>query len=270
MAETVKIAELQMDDNKVLTLAQRLVKIREEIPNISKKKHSDGVKYKFVKIDEVYALATPAMNKHGVNFAIVNEVATMRDENGSARYWTTWTQSLKSGGERTVFVYEADLTCRWQNADVPDEVEEFTIHAIGTNDGGPDKAKGSAWTYALKYYFFEKFGIDQGEDDPDTFAGDYYTPRPAQKQKPKPAPKPAPKPQPAKPLRTADDCTEVFMHGELCGFTETAMRARCVAKYGADFEYITAEQFAEISATMSDKANKEIEQNNEEEVKNGN
>lgn len=44
---------------------------------------------------------------------------------------------------------------------------EVTLHAIGTNDGGPDKAKGSAWTYCLKYYLFEKFGIDQGEDDPD-------------------------------------------------------------------------------------------------------
>lgn len=29
------------------------------------------------------------------------------------------------------------------------------------------KAKGAAHTYALKYYLFEKFTVDQGEDDPD-------------------------------------------------------------------------------------------------------
>lgn len=31
----------------------------------------------------------------------------------------------------------------------------------------PAEAKGAAHTYALKYYLFEKFSIDQGEDDPD-------------------------------------------------------------------------------------------------------
>ena len=31
----------------------------------------------------------------------------------------------------------------------------------------PAKAKGAAHTYALKYYLFEKFTVDQGEDDPD-------------------------------------------------------------------------------------------------------
>lgn len=40
------------------------------------------------------------------------------------------------------------------------------VHAIGWNDD-PAKAKGAAHTYALKYYLFEKFTIDQGEDDPD-------------------------------------------------------------------------------------------------------
>ena len=43
---------------------------------------------------------------------------------------------------------------------------EATVHALGWNDD-PAKAKGAAHTYALKYYLFEKFSIDQGEDDPD-------------------------------------------------------------------------------------------------------
>ena len=42
------------------------------------------------------------------------------------------------------------------------------LHVIGTNEA-PDKAKGAAWTYGLKYYFLNKFNIMQasGMDDPD-------------------------------------------------------------------------------------------------------
>lgn len=42
------------------------------------------------------------------------------------------------------------------------------MHVIGTNEA-PDKAKGAAWTYGLKYYFLNKFNIMQasGIDDPD-------------------------------------------------------------------------------------------------------
>lgn len=150
----------------VLTLQQKFVKLREAIPAITQKAHSDGVKYKFAKIFDVYALLTPAMNQYGVNFDIVGERPTRHDENGNAIYYHSYTQQTRSGS-RTVWVYEADLTVRWTNADDPADKQEVTLHAIGTNDGGPDKAKGSAWTYCLKYYLFEKFGIDQGEDDPD-------------------------------------------------------------------------------------------------------
>lgn len=62
--------------------------------------------------------------------------------------------------------YEADLTIRWLNLDNDDETIEATVHAVGWNDD-PAKAKGAAHTYALKYYLFEKFTVDQGEDDPD-------------------------------------------------------------------------------------------------------
>lgn len=65
-----------------------------------------------------------------------------------------------------MFLYEADLTIRWLNLDNDDETIEATVHAVGWNDD-PAKAKGAAHTYALKYYLFEKFTVDQGEDDPD-------------------------------------------------------------------------------------------------------
>lgn len=153
-------------EGKPLTLQQKFVKLREAIPAITQKAHSDGVKYKFAKIFDVYELLTPAMNQYGVNFDIAGEYATRHDANGDDLYYHSYTQQTRNGS-RIVWVYEADLTVRWTNADDPADIQEVTLHALGTNDGGPDKAKGSAWTYCLKYYLFEKFGIDQGEDDPD-------------------------------------------------------------------------------------------------------
>lgn len=149
-----------------MSLQEKFVKLREAVPAIVQRQHSDGVKYKFAKIFDVYELLTPAMNAYGVNFDIVGETATRHSENGDAIYYHSYQQQTRNGA-RIVWVYEADLAIRWTNADNPEDTLEVTLHAIGTNDGGPDKAKGSAWTYCLKYYLFEKFGIDQGDDDPD-------------------------------------------------------------------------------------------------------
>ena len=151
---------------KPLTLQQKFVKLREAVPAITQQAHSEGVKYKFAKIFDVYKLLTPAMNEWGVNFDIIGEKATRHAENGDPIYYHSYVQRTRNG-DRIVWVYEADLTILWTNADNPKDSMEVTLHAIGTNDGGPDKAKGSAWTYCIKYYLFEKFGIDQGEDDPD-------------------------------------------------------------------------------------------------------
>lgn len=55
-----------------------------------------------------------------------------------------------------------------------DDTDEAQTHAIAWNDD-PAKAKGSAWTYAIKYYLFEKFSIDMGETDPDMKGKDYMS-----------------------------------------------------------------------------------------------
>ena len=153
-------------DTKVMNLAQKFVELRKACPEIVKKQHSDGVKYKFAKIFDVYELLAPAMNEWGVDWDIVKEEATRHHENGDAKYYDSYIQNTKNG-PRVVWVYEADITLRWINVDNPGETLDIILHALGTNDGSPDKAKGSAWTYCLKYYLFEKFNIDQGEDDPD-------------------------------------------------------------------------------------------------------
>ena len=161
-----KKATTPKKDVKGMNLAQKFVELRRACPEIIKKQHSDGVKYKFAKIFDVYELLAPAMNEWGIDWDIVKEEATRHYDNGDAKFYDSFIQRTKNG-DRVVWVYEADITLRWINVDNPEETLEITLHALGTNDGGPDKAKGSAWTYCLKYYLFEKFNIDQGEDDPD-------------------------------------------------------------------------------------------------------
>ena len=151
---------------RILSLQEKLVEIRKAIPAITPAAHSDGVKYKFAKIFDVYRLLAPALNEHKVNIHITAESATHHAENGDEIYYSQYVQHTRNG-DRIVWVYEADIEVTWINAEHPDDRFSVTLHAIGTNDSGPDKAKGSAWTYCLKYYFFEIFNIDQGEDDPD-------------------------------------------------------------------------------------------------------
>ena len=165
-ASELKKAAAPAKDPKSMNLAQKFVELRKACPEIVKKQHSDGVKYTFAKIFDVYELLAPAMNEWGVDWDIIEENATRHHENGDDMYFSSYIQHTRNG-DRVVWVYEADLTLQWVNVDNPKETQEITLHALGTNDGGPDKAKGSAWTYCLKYYLFEKFNIDQGEDDPD-------------------------------------------------------------------------------------------------------
>ena len=247
-----------------LTLQQKFVELRKAVPAITQKQHSDGVKYKFAKIFDVYELLTPAMNEHGVNFDIIAEKATRHAENGDPVYYSNFTQHTRNG-DRLVWVYEADMTIRWTNADNPEDMLEVTLHAIGTNDGGPDKAKGSAITYCLKYYLFEKFGIDQGDDDPDNqdhtserapgqnapqtrtapqnAAGGRNTQPPAQTSQ-------TGRSGAARPLSGAQ-LTRMYRKGEAAGMTQEAVNAKIVQQYGQqDPHNLTRQQYDEICGQL--------------------
>lgn len=245
-------------DRKAMSLQEKFVKLREAVPAIVQRQHSDGVKYKFAKIFDVYELLTPAMNLFGVNFDIVAETATRHAENGDAVYYHTYQQQTRNG-PRIVWVYEADLTLRWTNADNPEDTQEVTLHAIGTNDGGPDKAKGSAWTYCLKYYLFEKFGIDQGDDDPDM--ADHSTEPPPPPQNRGTAPQNAatgrntPPPQQnaqngrtgAQRLLTDAQLGRMYRKGEDVGMEQAQVNARIVEKFGQqDPRSMTRAQYDDI------------------------
>ena len=133
-----------------MNLNQKMIRIRKKVPKLIRKRYSEDVTYDFVKLDDIYECLTPALNKYGVDFDILSERPTQVDEQGNSVF-------LKEMG--ALWRYEADLELCWTNADRPgDKVRSF-LHVIGTNEA-PDKAKGAAWTYGLKYYFLNKFGIN--------------------------------------------------------------------------------------------------------------
>lgn len=232
-----------MSDQKTMTLAQKFVELRKAIPSIVQRQHTDAVRYKYAKIYDVYELLTPAMNAVGVNFEIIAETASRHYENGDPMYYSSYTQSTRNG-ERTVWVYEADLTVAWVNADDPADRQEVTLHALGTNDGGPDKAKGSAWTYCLKYYLFEKFQIDQGEDDPDNFDHSGVV---TSFQQAQPV-------QPAAPRKLSDaQIKRLHIKAINAGITEEVCDARIRGKYACEPNEMTRAQYDETCAAL-DKA----------------
>lgn len=143
-----------------LNLQQKLMKIGKHIPNISKAHLNDAQEYEFATLDDLNVFLKPALNKYGVNFSILEECATQKDERGNSVY-------VRESGAG--WVYESDLTVAWINVDRPEDMEKTVIHVIGTN-AMPEKAKGAAMTYGLKYYLFRKFNISlTDKEDPDFY-----------------------------------------------------------------------------------------------------
>ncbi len=146
-------------ENKRLTLQEKMVRIRARIPSLVKQAYSEEVSYDFVKIDDIFRYLTPAMNEYGVNFDIVSETATKKDERGNPMF-------VEFIPLYQMWIYEADLMFQWTNGENGEDQFQVTTHAIGFHQM-PEKAKGSGWTYCLKYYLLNKFCINQGGDDPD-------------------------------------------------------------------------------------------------------
>ena len=257
-------------DAKTMNLAQKFVELRRACPEIIKKQHSDGVKYKFAKIFDVYELLAPAMNEWGIDWDIVKEEATRHHDNGDAKFYDSFIQRTRNG-DRVVWVYEADITIRWINVDNPEETLDITLHALGTNDGGPDKAKGSAWTYCLKYYLFEKFNIDQGEDDPDNSDHGSDAPPAAQNcHQNAPRQQGGANGQPRQ--QNAGNSTQnaglsdaqlnrLYKKAEDCGMSKEATRKRIKEKYNKDNPAaLTRVEYDEICASLDAAAAKKKEE----------
>ena len=99
-----------------------------------------AVEYKFAKIGDVYRLLTPAMNEHGVNFDIVAETATRHTPEGDP--FTTHHYTMNESARRPAHcsgVREDSRSAGQMRT--TQRTLEVTLHAIGTNDGGPDKGQ---------------------------------------------------------------------------------------------------------------------------------
>lgn len=211
------------------SLREKLVELRKACPKIKKDTTANGVSYKFNKIDDVWEKIVPVMNEIGVDFDIVEETATKHSENGDPLFWITIATKTK-WGERLMFLYECDLKIKWINLDNEDDVLETVVHALGWNDD-PAKAKGCAHTYALKYYLFEKFSIDQGEDDPDNFDNS-ATGRAPQKL-------------------TDSQMQRLYKKGEACGMDKNAVNQRISEKYNKkDPTTLTIEEYNSICNSL--------------------
>lgn len=151
---------------EILSLQEKMVQIRAKIPALVKRMYSEEVSYDFTKIDDIFRYLTPAMNEYKVNWEIESEKATVQDASGNPMF-------IRYLEGPMLWLYEADLAIRWINAELPEDTILVTIHAIGTHEM-PEKAKGSGWTYALKYYLLDKYCIDQGGEDPD-MRGNLYS-----------------------------------------------------------------------------------------------
>lgn len=235
-----------------LTLREKLVEMRKACPEITKQKHSDNVSYKYAKIYDVWEKITPIMNKLGVDFDVVKETATKHADNGDPIYWITMATKGRSG-DRLMFLYEADVTIRWINLDNDDETIEATIHAIGWNDD-PAKAKGAAHTYAIKYYLFEKFSIDQGEDDPDNndFGAQSKGSSRSGQNQPRQPQQGQNRQQNHEPGRLSDaQLGRLYKKAEAAGMSKDRTNARIAEKYGKqDPATLTRQQYEEICASL--------------------
>ena len=119
-------------ENKILTLQEKMVRIRAKIPALVKQTYSEEVSYDFIKIDDIFRYLTPAMNEQGVNFDIISETATRKDERGNPMF-------VEYIPLYQMWIYEADLTFQWTNAGNPEDQLQVTVHAIGFHQM-PEKA----------------------------------------------------------------------------------------------------------------------------------
>lgn len=156
------------DKNKILSLSEKMVLVRNSINKINKDKTSEKLDYKFATLNDIYREILPQLNNLGVDFRIMNEKPTIKsgDENVYITTFNIEKQSYKQTYSVKMYIYEADLTIRWVNMENVNDFEEATIHIVAQNTDSA-KAKGAALTYGLKYYLFNRFLIDLGEIDPD-------------------------------------------------------------------------------------------------------
>lgn len=152
-----------------------------------------------------------------------------------------------------MWLYESDMVYRWVNVDNEDEVIEVTLHALGWNDD-PAKAKGAARTYAVKYYLWDQFSVDQGEDDPDN---NDFGATGKQGQQPQGGQQGQQQAGDGPKLLSQAQLERMYKKGEAAGFSRESVNKRISEKYykGNPAE-LTRSQYEEICAALDSAAAK--------------
>ena len=246
-AQTAKAAAGRSSvPHEALSLRQKIVEMRKALLTIKKEHHSDGVKYAYSKVDAIWGPIRPVMDELGVLFEFVGETPTRTDANGSPSYWQTMTTDTRNGS-KLMFFYESDLRYRWINTDNEDEVVDVTLHALGWNDD-PAKAKGAARTYAEKYYLWDLFSVDQGEDDPDN--NDFGAT--GKRGNSNGGQRPGGSPQQQGPRKLSEaQMARLYKKGEAAGFAKERVDHRIATKYQkTDPTTLTRQEYDEICEAL--------------------
>lgn len=194
-----------------------------------------------------------------INFDVISEEETQR---------TTFLQHTKDGTDRLVWIYEADLTVRWTNAEKPSDQLEAKIHAIGTSEKGPASAKLAAWDGALAAYFGSKFWqpieLTGGHEE------DYTSEQPQQEAAQRPS-QPRNAPEGINTQEDAKNATQrksdgrrtltgpqvdrMYRKAEAAGVTMQSVDAELKKRYNAEDPHtITRQQYDEICRDLDNMA----------------
>ena len=194
-----------------------------------------------------------------INFDVISEEETQH---------TTFRQHTKDGTDRLVWIYEADLTVRWTNAEKPSDQLEAKIHAIGTSEKGPASAKLAAWDGTLAAYFDTKFWQPIGgaglyeEDYTSEQTPQGATQRPTQPRNgveginTQASAKNAPQRKPdGRRTLTGPQIDRMYRKAEAAGVTMQSVDAELKKRYNAEDPHtITRQQYDEICRDLDDMA----------------
>lgn len=126
------------------------------------KTESQGLRYKYISIDQVKPVVEKAWNESGIVMDIIDtEFSKMRDD---------WEQRSEYGPSHWFHV-ELRLKVALVNMDDPGDRVEIEVYGEGKDNS--DKAESKAYTAAIKNLYKLEFNIAEGpKDDPDSLQSD--------------------------------------------------------------------------------------------------
>lgn len=143
-----------MSEVKAMTLAEKLLAIKSEVPRIEK--NASGYNFDYADPEAVLGAINPLLLKYRV--IVIPQV-------DDVQYQTLIKGKGKSGEDKTETLYHVKMSYDIINVDNPDQHRVVPWGGSGCN--GDEQGFGSALTYSLRYFFLNQFQIPTSKDDPD-------------------------------------------------------------------------------------------------------